>query len=120
MGPMMTAYHVPNLTGAELPHHRSAQSRCPLSAVTPPRLAERSLNDHMDPSSVLRDLGIIVLGHVDPALVERVRTHSESLSTTQSRYQRQTELQWNGDCDAVFEYFETVSGRVPLPGRSLL
>ncbi|KAL8802091.1 MAG: hypothetical protein Q9182_004035 [Xanthomendoza sp. 2 TL-2023] len=81
---------------AVLPHHRSAQSICPSSAATPPRLTERSLNDQRDSSSMLRDLGIVVLGHVDLALVERVRTQSESPSTTQSRYQRQTERNGTG------------------------
>ena len=74
----------------------------------------------MDPSSTLRDLGIVVLGYIDLALIKRVRTYSESPSTTRSPHQRQTELQWNGDCDAVFEYFETVSSQVPLLDRSLL
>ncbi len=73
----------------------------------------------MNPAKVLRDSGIVVLGDVDPALIQRVRTYSESPNTKQSRYQRQTELEWNGDCDAVFEFFETVSGREPARDRSL-
>ena len=119
VGLMMTACHVPSLSCAELPHPRIALSRCLLPAETTPRLIERGLSDQMDPAKVLRDSGIVVLGDVDPALIQRVRTYSESPNTKQSRYQRQTQLEWNGDCDAVFEYFETVSGRGPARDRSL-
>ncbi len=119
VGLMMTACHVPSLSCAELLHHRIALSRCLLPAETPQRQIERGLSDQMNPAKVLRDSGIVVLGDVDPALIQRVRTYSESPNTKQSRYQRQTELEWNGDCDAVFEFFETVSGREPARDRSL-
>lgn len=55
--------------------------------------------------------GIVVLGNIDPKLVQKVRIHCISPNTKQSRYQRQTELEWNGDCDPIVEYFETVSHR---------
>jgi len=63
----------------------------------------------MDASNDLNDSGITVLGNVASNLVENVRRHAHSSATKRRRYQRQTELEWNGDCDAVFDYFETVS-----------
>jgi len=74
-------------------------------------LMERSSNGQMDPSDVLRKSGIVVLDNIDPKLVETVRTHCKLPDTKRSQYQRQTELEWNGDCDAVLEYFETVGSR---------
>lgn len=74
----------------------------------------------MDVSQVLKDTGIAVMGHIDSDLVENVSKYSQSSTTKQWRYQRQTELEWNGDCDAVFDLFETVSRqRTPTDYLSL-
>lgn len=63
----------------------------------------------MDISKALEDSGIAVVGHIESKLIENVSKYSQSSATKQKRYQRQTEMEWNGDCDAVFNYFETVS-----------
>ncbi len=103
------AVHVPTSAVGKVPHHSSAEPETWLSSTTTPQtLMERSSNEQMDPSDVLRKSGIVVLGNIDTKLVETVRIHCTSPNTKRSRYQRQTELEWNGDCDAVFEYFETV------------
>ncbi len=106
------AVHVPSLAVGKVPHHRSAEPETWLSPTRTPRtLMERSTNEQMDPSDVLKKSGTVVLGNIDPKVVENVRTHCKSPNTKRSRYQRQTELEWNDDCDAVFEYFETVGRR---------
>lgn len=63
----------------------------------------------MDVSQALEESGIAVVGHIDSKLIETVSKYSQSSATKQSRYQRQTELEWNSDCDALFDSFETVS-----------
>ncbi len=63
----------------------------------------------MDVSQVLKDSGIAVVGNIDSKLIENVSKYSQSSATKQWQYQRQTELEWNGDCDAIFDNFETVS-----------
>lgn len=63
----------------------------------------------MDASNNLNDSGIAMLGNVGSTLIKNVRRYAQSSATKQRRYQRQTELEWNGDCDAVLDYFETVS-----------
>lgn len=63
----------------------------------------------MEASNNLNHSGITVLGNVTSTLVENVRRHACSSATERRRYQRQTELEWNDDCDAVFDYFESVS-----------
>jgi len=100
-----------------------------ISALSATRLAQKNtfhrLNrprgkEHMDVSQVLKDTGIAVMGHIDSDLVENVSKYSQSSTTKQWRYQRQTELEWNGDCDAVFDLFETVSRqRTPTDFLSL-
>ncbi len=70
---------------------------------------ERGRNEQMDASNNLKDSGIAVLGNIDSTIIENVRRYAQSSTTKRRRYQRQTELEWNDDCDAVFDYFETVS-----------
>lgn len=106
------AVRVRPLAVGELPHSRSAEPETWLSPTTTlQKLTERSPIQQMEPSDVLKKSGIVVLGNIDPNLVQKVRIHCVSPNTKRSRYQRQTELEWNGDCDAIVEYFETVSHR---------
>lgn len=103
---------MPILAGEGVPHYSSAESETRLATkVTPQMPIEQGLSEHMDYSDTLNDSGILVLGSIDPGLVEKVRTHCESPNTKRSRYQRQTELEWNGDCDAVFECFDKVGSK---------
>ena len=100
--------------GGKCPHHISAESEtCLPPAKIPQRLIERSRNEQMDASDKLKNSGIVVLGNIDATLVEKVRTYAQTSTTKRSRYQRQTELEWNGDCSAVLEYFEKVSWQRP-------
>lgn len=103
------ASHVPNLAGAKVPHPCSAQLETSSPAETPQRPIGRRRTEQMDASNDLSDSGITVLGNVGSTLVENVRRYAQSSATNRLRYQRQTELEWNGDCDAVFDHFETVS-----------
>ncbi len=102
--------HVPNLEGIEVPHHSSALSETSLPRTkTPQRPNKRRRKEQMDVSQVLKDSGIAVVGNIDSKLIENVSKYSQSSATKQWQYQRQTELEWNGDCDAIFDNFETVS-----------
>lgn len=44
----------------------------------------------------------------NPTLIDNVRKHLEK-SACKRRLIRQSEVEWNHDCDAVFAYFEEVS-----------
>lgn len=102
--------HVPNLGGIQVPHHSSALLEAGLPQTkTPQRPNKPRREEEMDVSQVLKDSGIAVVGHMDSKLIENVSKYSQSSATKQSRYQRQTELEWNGDCGALFDNFETVS-----------
>lgn len=62
----------------------------------------------MDMSSDLQRFGIASIGEIDAILIENVRKHLEQ-PVRKRRLTRQTELEWNADCDAVFAYFVRVS-----------
>lgn len=54
----------------------------------------------------LSEFGVATVGEIDSKLVKKARLGS--LDVLQ-RLVRQTELEWNSDCDAVVRDFETVS-----------
>jgi hypothetical protein len=62
----------------------------------------------MDTSDELQRLGITSVGEIDSTLIDNVRAHLGK-PAVKRRLIRQTELEWNADCDAVFAYFEKVS-----------
>jgi len=56
----------------------------------------------------LSELGVAIVGEVNPILVQKVRGGSLDI---QRRLVRQSELKWTSDCDAVVSDFETVSDK---------
>ncbi len=58
----------------------------------------------------LSESGVAVVGTIDAELVEKLKAQIASPDVKQ-RLNRQTELMWNSDCDAVVSYFETVSNQ---------
>ena len=64
----------------------------------------------MNSDNDLKHSGLVVVGTVDSKLIENVAAHLYS-KVVARRIHRQTQLQWNDDCDAVVSYFENVSSR---------
>ncbi len=58
----------------------------------------------------LSESGVAVVGNIDSELVEKLKAQIASPDVMQ-RLNRQTELVWNSDCDAVVSDFETVSSQ---------
>ena len=63
----------------------------------------------MEPNDGLKPSGIAVLDKIEQALIENLRQYYDSPNPWQRQYQRQTELEWQFDCEAVFRYFEQAS-----------
>jgi hypothetical protein len=56
----------------------------------------------------LSESSVAVVGTIDLELVEKLKAQIASPNVKQ-RLNRQTELVWNTDCDAVVSDFETIS-----------
>lgn len=101
-----THHHVsPRLHRAQLPRRKTAKySTQPL--VRAQRI-DRRRGKSMDLSAELRENGFVRSGELQSQSIAALRD-AESL-TIRGRTGRQTELEWNSDCEAVITDFEEVS-----------
>lgn len=59
--------------------------------------------------------GIVVAGHIGDKLVSDVQQELEKKRDTIQQRDRQIQLHWNAECDAVMFYFDIVSECRALP-----
>ncbi|QSS63455.1 hypothetical protein I7I51_00513 [Histoplasma capsulatum] len=58
--------------------------------------------------SDLSRFGFVVVGKISSKLIEKLQTHLQSKKVSRIVH-RHSQLEWNSDCDAIFNDFETVS-----------
>ncbi|EDN08858.1 predicted protein [Histoplasma mississippiense (nom. inval.)] len=56
--------------------------------------------------SDLSRFGFVVVGKISSKLIEKLQTHLQSKKVSRIVH-RHSQLEWNSDCDAIFNDFET-------------
>lgn len=67
-------------------------------------------SNKQSPDDDLSETGVAVVGTIDSELIEKLKAQI-AIPDVKERPNRQTELVWNSNCDAVVSDFETVGNQ---------